>query len=187
MGIRPLARTGDGEDTAALSREHTMLVSESGLLTIAGGKWTTYRRMAEDAVEHAATLGGLDPGTCVTEHLNIHGFHEHAERFGELAHYGADALELQELLEQDQLDRLVHPRLLVRRADVVWAARREMARTIDDVLARRTRALLLDARAAMEAAGTVAAILAQELGRDEGWVQAQVDEFLEIARSYVLA
>ncbi len=187
VGIRPLARTGDGEDTAALSREHTMLVSESGLLTIAGGKWTTYRRMAEDAVEHAATLGGLDPGTCVTEHLNIHGFHEHAERFGELAHYGADALELQELLEQDQLDRLVHPRLLVRRADVVWAARREMARTIDDVLARRTRALLLDARAAMEAAGTVAAILAQELGRDEGWVQAQVDEFLEIARSYVLA
>jgi glycerol-3-phosphate dehydrogenase len=186
VGIRPLARSGDVGDTAALSREHTLLVSESGLLTIAGGKWTTYRKMAEDIVEHAAVLGGLEPLDCVTERLNIHGFHERAERFGELAVYGADALEIQALMREDGLDRRLHPALPIRAAEVVWAARHEMARTVDDVLARRTRSLLLDARATMEIAPDVAGILAAELGRDEAWAEAQVESFLAIARGYVL-
>jgi glycerol-3-phosphate dehydrogenase len=186
VGIRPLARSGDVGDTAALSREHTLLVSESGLLTIAGGKWTTYRKMAEDVVEHAAVLGGLEPLECVTERLNIHGFHERAERFGELAIYGADALEIQALMREDGLDRRLHPSLPIRAAEVVWAARHEMARTVDDVLARRTRSLLLDARATMEIAPEVAATLAAELGRDHPWADAQVDSFLALARGYVL-
>jgi glycerol-3-phosphate dehydrogenase len=186
VGIRPLARAGDVGDTAALSREHTLLVSDSGLLTIAGGKWTTYRKMAEDVVDHAAVLGGLDPQPCVTEHVNIHGFHERPERFGELAFYGADAVELQALMSGDGLDRRLHRRLPIRAGEVVWAARMEMARTVDDVLARRTRSLLLDARAAMEIAPQVARLRAAELHREEGWAEAQVETFLRIARGYVL-
>jgi glycerol-3-phosphate dehydrogenase len=186
VGIRPLARAGDAGDTAALSREHTIVVSESGLLTIAGGKWTTYRKMAEHVVEHAVVLAGLDARPSVTEHLNIHGFHERADRFGELSHYGADAVPLQTLLSQVDMGHPLHPDLPIRAGEVVWAARHEMARTVDDVLARRTRSLLLNARAAMEIAPEVAGILAGELGRDASWATSQTEVFLEMARGYVL-
>jgi glycerol-3-phosphate dehydrogenase len=131
-------------------------------------------------------LAGLEPRPCVTEHVNIHGFHERPERFGELAFYGADALEVKALMTEDGLESRLHPRLPIRAAEVVWAAREEMARTVDDVLARRTRSLLFDARAAMEIAPRVARLMAAELNRDERWVDEQVEEFRTIARGYVL-
>jgi glycerol-3-phosphate dehydrogenase len=186
VGIRPLAKSGDVGETAALSREHTVLVSESGMLTIAGGKWTTYRKMAEDVVDNAAVLAGKESQPCVTEHLNIHGFHERAERFGELAHYGADAPLLQTLMAKPELAKKLHPELAIHAAEVVWAARNEMARTVDDVLARRTRSLLFDARAAIEIAPEVARLLAAELGRDEAWEKNQIEEFTTMARGYLL-
>ena len=187
-GIRPLVGEPDATDTAEISREHQIRVSDSGLVTIAGGKWTTYRKMAEETVDHAATLAGLEPRECVTAGLNIHGYHRHAERFGDFACYGADAPELMEMLDEDPaLDERVHPGLQLRVGEVVWAARREMARTVDDVLARRSRSLLLDARAAREAAPRVAEILAAELGRDEGWEGEQVEAFEKIADGYILS
>jgi len=184
--LRPLVAAGDAEDTAALSREHTIRVSRSGLLTIAGGKWTTYRRMAEDTVDHGIVLGNLAPRECVTKDLNIHGFHLHAERFGELAAYGSDAPGLQALLDgEPELERPLHPALPYRAGEVVWAVREEMARTVDDVLARRTRALLLDARAAMEAAPAVAELMARELDRDDAWAREQTESFRELAAGYL--
>jgi glycerol-3-phosphate dehydrogenase len=186
VGIRPLAKAGDAGDTAALSREHTIMVSDSGLLTIAGGKWTTYRKMAEDCVEHASVLAGLAPRKSVTETLNIHGFHQQADRFGELSTYGADAIEIQSLMRNDGLDRQLHPAIPIRAAEVVWATRHEMARTVDDVLARRTRSLLLDARASMEIAPEVASIMAAELEKEDGWAQQQVKDFTAMAKGYVL-
>ncbi len=117
----------------------------------------------------------------------IHGFHLHAERFGELAHYGSDAPEIQRLLDSDPgLGERIHPRLPARRGEVAWAVREEMCRTVDDFLARRTRSLLFDARAAVEAASDVAALMAEELGVDEGWQDAQVSAFREIAQGYVV-
>ncbi len=186
-GIRPLVKMGDGGDTAALSRDHTILVDpQSGLLTVAGGKWTTYRRMAEDVVDHAMTLADLPARGCVTEQFAIHGYHRNAERFGRLAFYGSDALQIERLEQSDaRLAAALHPRLGLTGAEVVWACRNEMARTVDDVLARRTRSLLFDARAAIEAAPAVAALMARELGRDETWATAQVDEFGRIAAHYV--
>src|SRR4029077_9333105 len=97
-GIRPLVKSSEAESTAALSREHTIEVGRSGLLSIAGGKWTTYRKMAEDCVDHAATLAKLDERSCVTKTLEIHGSHDHAEQFGNLSHYGSDAHAIQELM-----------------------------------------------------------------------------------------
>ncbi len=188
-GIRPLVRAGDGEDTAALSRDHTILVDPvSGLVTVAGGKWTTYRKMAEDVVDHAMTLGDLEPRECVTRDLPVHGHHRNAERFGRLDFYGSDAPAIENLADADpSLAEPLHPRLPVTGAQVVWACRREMARTVDDVLARRTRSLLFDARAAIEAAPRAAALLAAELGRDAAWAEAQVAEFTALARGYVYA
>lgn len=184
-GLRPLVG-GEDADTAALSREHTILIANSGLITIAGGKWTTYRKMAEDVVDHAATLAGLEPRPCITRQLNIHGFHQHAHRFGELADYGSDAPDLHRLIDSEpSFGQTVHDRLPIVFGQVVWAARNEAARTVDDVLARRTRALLLDARAAAEAAPDVARVLARELDRDETWLRMQIDGFQEIASRYL--
>ena len=187
-GLRPLVGGGEDGDTASLSRDHTLQISSSGLLTLTGGKWTTYRRMAEDAIDHGIILGGMEPRECVTRELNIHGFHTHPERFGELAAYGSDAPAVEGLIRSDPaLAEPLHPRLRPRSGEVVWAVREEMARTVDDVLSRRTRSLVLDARAAVEAAPRVAELIASELGRDEEWVESQVESFREMAKAYILA
>jgi glycerol-3-phosphate dehydrogenase len=186
-GIRPLVKATDVNNTAALSRDHTIQVAQSGLLTIAGGKWTTYRRMAEDCVDHAATLAGLDERPCVTRTLPIHGHHEEAEQFGDLAVYGSDAPLVRALADGDPaLAVRLHESLPIIAAQVVWAVRHEMARTVDDVLARRTRALLLNARAAVAMAPRVARLMAAELGRDAGWEARQVAEFNAVATHYIV-
>jgi glycerol-3-phosphate dehydrogenase len=186
-GLRPLVGGGDDSDTASLSRDHTLQVSSSGLVTIAGGKWTTYRKMAEDTVDTVATVAGLDLVACPTSDLHIHGYTLNAERYGPLAPHGSDAVEIGTMVNAEPgLGDLLHERLPYVRAEVVWAARQEMARTVEDVLARRTRALLLNARAAAEAAGEVARILAGELGRDTVWQAAQASQFRELAAEYML-
>jgi glycerol-3-phosphate dehydrogenase len=164
-GIRPLAVVGSsapGGGTARISREHAILTSRSGLITIAGGKWTTYRRMAEDVVDAAAEHAGLDPSPCRTEDTTL----------------GLDAAAV-------PAARPLHPAFDLTRMDVRLAAHSMMARTVDDVLARRTRALIIDARAAIELAPRVAEILAGELGRDEAWIRSQVESFGSLAARYV--
>lgn len=187
-GIRPLVKMGDGEDTAALSRDHTILIDpQSALITVAGGKWTTYRKMAQDVIKQAVTLADLEPSPCVTKELPVHGYHRNADRFGRLAFYGSDAPEIEQLQEDEPgAEQPLHERLEICTAEVRWACRNEMARTVDDVLARRTRSLLFDAEAAVEVAPRVAEIMASELGRDSAWIDDQVTAFRSIAASYVV-
>lgn len=185
VGIRPLVRSGDSRITAALSRDHTIHIDRSGLLTTAGGKWTTYRHMAEDTVNHAIELARLPEKACVTKTLNIHGFHTHAERFGPLAVYGSEALGIHDLIRIDpSLGEQLDGALPYVRAEIVWAARMEMARTVEDVLARRCRALFLNAAAAVRMAPDVAAIMARELRRDHEWERQQVAQFTKLAERY---
>ena len=187
VGIRPLVRSGDGANTAALSRDHTIHIDGSGLLTVTGGKWTTYRNMAEDCVNQAATLARLPEKPCTTRTLNVHGYHKHAEKFGHLAVYGSDALAIQDLMRADpERAAPLHPELPYCGAEFVWAARYELARTVEDALARRTRALFLNARAAVEMAPRVAELMARELGRDEAWEDTQVRAFREVAQGYLI-
>jgi glycerol-3-phosphate dehydrogenase len=186
-GLRPLVRGNRAvAKTAALSRDHTLLVSPAGLVTIAGGKWTTYRRMGEDTVDHAALVAGLDERPSPTAELRLHGWTEDGHpRDWDL--YGADAPALARLAaELPGGDEPLHANLPYRACEVVWAARHEMARSVEDVLARRTRSLLLDARASAAIAPAVAALLAGELGRDEAWQRRQVEEYRELARGYWL-
>jgi glycerol-3-phosphate dehydrogenase len=195
-GIRPLVRaasatsgavTSGAVTTAALSRDHVVHIDRSGLVTVCGGKWTTYRHMAEDCVDQAATLGQLPESPCTTQHLHIHGFHEAAKQFGSLALYGSDAHEIRKLIENDtRLGQRLHPALPYVQAEVVWAVRHEMARTVEDTIARRTRALFLNARAALEMAPTVADLMASELEWDESMRTKQLDDFREVARNYLL-
>jgi glycerol-3-phosphate dehydrogenase len=184
-GIRPLAKSGDGGNTAALSRDHVIHIDKSGLLTITGGKWTTYRNMAQGAVDQAATLADLPDKPCLTRNLNIHGYHPNAANFGSLSFYGSDALEIRRLIQDDSsLGTQLDSRLPYVEAEVVWAARQEMARTVEDVLARRTRALFLNVTAAIRMAPRVASILARELGKDENWQSGQVTTFNQTAIGY---
>jgi len=185
-GIRPLVRSADA-GTPALSRDHTIRIENSGMLTLCGGKWTTYRHMAEDCVDQAATLAQLPERPCVTSRLPIHGFHLRSATPDPMALYGSDAPAVRKLIEENRdLGTALHPDLPYCGAEVVWAARQEMACTVEDVLARRTRALFLRARAAIQMASVVADLLAREMNRDDSWKSAQVDSFREMAANYVL-
>ncbi len=192
-GIRPLVKAAgsDVRQTSSLSRDHTIHIDDSGLLTIDGGKWTTYRHMAEDAVDHAITLGRLDEAPCVTRTLRIHGYRAHDPDAGDdrgedpLGVYGTDALLVRELAEREpELSGALDEALPYTGAEVLWAARAEMARSLDDVLARRTRALQLNAGAAARMAPAAAQLLARELGRDQTWADAEVSSFLRLAAQY---
>jgi len=162
------------------------------LVTVCGGKWTTYRHMAEDCVDQAATLAQLPESPCVTHHLRIHGFHdatkeEAAKQFGPLVVYGSDACEIRKLIEEDpKLGEPLHAALPYVNAQVIWAARHEMARTVEDALARRTRALFLNARAALEMAPAVADLMASELAWDEITRTKQLAAFRDVASNYLI-
>jgi glycerol-3-phosphate dehydrogenase len=186
-GIRPLVRSSGSIATAALSRDHVIHIDTSGLMTIAGGKWTTYRHMAEDCVDQAATLGQLPDAPCVTYHLKIHGFHADSKQRGDLAVYGSDAAEIQKLVKTDpKLGERLHAALPYIKAEVIWAVRQELARSIEDVLARRMRALFLNARAALEMAPLAADLMAAELGWDVNFRERQLRTFRDTAENYVL-
>jgi glycerol-3-phosphate dehydrogenase len=186
-GIRPLVRAGSADSTAQLSRDHTIEISQSGLVTITGGKWTTYRHMAEDCVDQAITVGALEDRPCTTRTLRIHGHLRDADRFGPLAHYGSDATAVRTLIEStDAYAEQLHPALPYRAGEVVWSAQFEMARTVDDYLSRRSRATFLNARAAIAMAPAVAQLLAAALGRDPTWIERQVHEYEATARGYLV-
>ncbi len=187
-GLRPLIRQAGarGIATSLLSREHLVVVSKSGLVTVTGGKWTTYRVMARDAVDQAVRVGKLPVHPSATASLALHGRLEAADGVpAHLALYGTDLPGVKQLArDQADLSQPLHPALPYLAAEVVWSARHEAARTIEDVLARRTRALFLDTRACIEAAPGVAGLLARELGRDEAWQASQVARFRALAEGY---
>jgi glycerol-3-phosphate dehydrogenase len=186
-GLRPLVSRGGSGNTAALSRDHTILVSASGLITLTGGKWTTYRKMAEDVVDHAERVGAFAPRPCITSELSIHGATEMKSSTADLAFYGSDAVEVAALARTEpSLNTRLHPKLAIRGAEVVWHARQEMARTVEDVLARRTRSLLLDAGSSIAAAPGVARLLARELKRDDDWIEREVRAYAALARQWLL-
>ena len=186
-GLRPLVKTGEAKSTAAISRDHYLVISESGLVTITGGKWTTYRKMAEDTMNQALLVAGLDERECVTKNLRIHGWLKNFDRHNPLHFYGTDAVYIEKLMNLNpDWAHPLHPALPYTGAEVIWAIREEMARGVEDVLARRSRALQLDARAAIEMAPSVAGLIAEEMGYDGAWQKQQVRQFTELAGEYLL-
>jgi glycerol-3-phosphate dehydrogenase len=186
-GLRPLVRKA-GIRTSQLSRDHSILVSPSGLITVTGGKWTTYRLMGQDAVDRACQVASLSKRPSRTLEMKLHGWTLDADSSASEWEkvYGSDLPLLCALsAAQPALDAPLHPRLPYKLRDVVWAARYEMARTVEDVLARRTRALFRDARAAIEAAPLVAGLLVKELAKDDTWRAKSLADFLALAEGYL--
>lgn len=187
-GLRPLVKKRKSKKTALMSRDHTIMVSNSGLVTITGGKWTTYRKMAEDAVHNAVFSAKLEKKNCVTSSLKIHGWQIENDVNDPLHYYGSDANAIKSLCkENEDWHQTIHPSLPNIKAEVIWAVRQEMAMNIEDVLARRTRILFLDAQAAIDAAPEVAQLMAKEMKKDEAWVQHEIKSFNELASQYLLS
>jgi len=185
-GLRPLAAPKDGkESTKEISRDHKLMTSPSGLITITGGKWTTYRKMAEDTVNKAIEIAQLPHSPCKTVDTPIHGASvPQGDDHWDV--YGSDASKIKALAQSiPELENKLHPSHVHLAAQVVWAIRHEMARTIEDVLARRIRMLFLDARAAMEMAPYVAQLMAHELEKDEAWISEQLIQFTKLAKEYL--
>jgi glycerol-3-phosphate dehydrogenase len=187
-GLRPLV-TGKQANTSKLSREHHIDISPSNLITVAGGKWTTYRRMAEATLDFAIQHNLLPPTQCVSKTIRLRGAPAIAgfktQQPNPLSHYGTDASVVGKLSADDPTHAaLLDQALPYTVAEVLYAVREEMARTVEDVLSRRTRALLLDARAAQRAAPLVASIMAQELGYSQGWIESQLTAFNQLAARF---
>jgi glycerol-3-phosphate dehydrogenase len=184
-GLRPLAATQNSEEkTKEISRYHKILISTSGLITITGGKWTTYRKMAEDVLEITIKEGLLPASSCQTKSIPIHGFTTNDDKT-HLSVYGSDAKEIKQLQQDHSLNEFLVDDMPYTKAEVVWCIKNEMARTVEDVLARRLRMLFLNARAAIAAAPAVVEILKNELGETEDWKQNQLSGFFKLAKGYL--
>lgn len=186
-GLRPLAAPDkDTNSTKEISRSHRLIISDSGLITITGGKWTTYRKMAEDTVDAAIKAGQLANVPCNSKNHKIHGFTTKKTN-SHLAIYGSDQDKIERLIQDNpELGQKLTPELPYLQAEVVWAVRNEMARTVEDVLARRMRVLFLDAKSAVNMAPVTASLMAKELGLSEEWQTEQIEKFKVLANGYLL-
>lgn len=187
-GLRPLAAPkSDSSKTKEISRSHKIYVSDSHLFTMVGGKWTTFRRMAQDMVERVENVKGWKKTKSATKDLKLHGYAEKVDLKDSLYFYGSDRDTLQKFIDADpESEKMISERLNIYKAQVIWAVRFEMARTVEDFLARRTRSILLDARESILIAPKVADIMAQELDKDEGWKLQQIQDFQKVAGNYIL-
>jgi glycerol-3-phosphate dehydrogenase len=186
-GLRPLAAPDkDTDSTKEISRDHKLMVSDTGLITITGGKWTTYRKMAEETVNKIVEVAGMEKIACRTKKLPIHGSNRVSANTSELATYGSDEASVRGLsVEKAEFAHRLTDGFPFIKAQVIWAVRKEMARTVEDVLARRLRLLFLDARAAIRTAPEVARLMAPELGMGDEWIQKQVADFIALANNYL--
>jgi glycerol-3-phosphate dehydrogenase len=186
-GLRPLVKAPGQKNTAFMPRDHTIIVSKANLVTITGGKWTTYRKMAKDAIDNAVFASKQQRRQCKTQTLQIHGWCTQKTGNEILDFYGSDAAAIQQLMNDNpSLKEKLHPDFEYTKAQVIWAIQHEMAITIEDILARRIRLLFLDAHAALQAAPIVASIMMTQLNKDESWVKNELDHFFALAQRYMI-
>ncbi len=187
-GLRPLARPQKEHlKTKEISRSHKIIVSKSGLVTIIGGKWTTYRRMAEDTLDYIQKKGILPKQKCRTSNFKIHGFSLNQDTKNPLHRYGTDAAKILKLTEENpEWAAQLHPDYPFIKAEVIWAVRHEMARKVEDILARRLRILFLDARAAVLMAPETATLIANERKLPHSWTIEEIKNFEVLAKGYWL-
>ncbi|VAW23357.1 Glycerol-3-phosphate dehydrogenase [hydrothermal vent metagenome] len=187
-GLRPLAAPASkNKKTKEISRRHKILVSGSGLVTLTGGKWTTYRLMGEEVINKISVTAGLPLKKSVTKNLKIHGCQDDVDLNDPLYYYGSDKKLLNDLIKESPgMGDFLSKKLGIINAQIILAVRNEMARTVEDCLSRRTRALLLDARESIRIAPKVAKLMAEEMGYNGDWQKEQVEMYNNLAQGYIL-
>lgn len=185
-GLRPLVQPTHNTRSAKISRKHEILYSQSGIISIVGGKWTIYRLMGEDTINFAISKNLLPPSQSISQNLHLFGYTTNKIEYP-LNVYGSDIEKLREIQAELYGNDKLHPNLPYYSAEVVYQIRFEMAKTVEDILARRTRALFLDARFALEAAQKVANIMAKETGQNEYWREKQIKQFHAFAKNYIVS
>ena len=187
VGLRPLAKQGNEKKTAVMPRDHVVKLLPSGLIHVTGGKWTTYRSMAQYTIDKAIQSAGLPEAPCKTKRLKIHGWIAN-KSITSFSMYGSDEAAIQLMIAGDpSLSEKIHPHYAYTKAELIWFVEHEMAITIEDILARRTRLLFLDAKAAVEAAPVVAQLMASVTGKDAAWVREQLYRFTDLAKNYLIS
>jgi glycerol-3-phosphate dehydrogenase len=186
-GLRPLAAPKEGSTkTKEISRSHKVIISDSKLVSITGGKWTTFRKMGEDTINHFTQVTGEGIKPSASADIKYHGYTE-KPKSGHWKSFGTDAESIQKMIKnQPELGEKLHPDYPYSQAEVIWSTRHEMAMKVEDILSRRIRILLLDARSALKMAPKVAELMAQELGKDASWIQSEMEDFQKLANKYIL-
>lgn len=185
-GLRPLVKTSNNKSTALASRDHTIIVSKSNLITITGGKWTTYRKMAKDALNNAVFVAKLPVVKCATRNLRLHGYPPIVEYGQPLSQYGSDASQILDIMQKEiAMSEHIHPDYPFTKAELEWCVKNEMAMQVEDILARRSRMLFVNAPAAIASSEKTARLMAAVLNHDEKWVEQQVIAFQELAKGYL--
>ena len=186
-GLRPLVKSESFQKTSMISREHAIIVSKAGLISVIGGKWTTYRKMAQDVVNNAIFVSKLPKTECLTQNLPIGNWGWPIGRNNPLHVYGSNKTRINKLLKENPAwSDKIHPSFPHIKAEIIWFIRNEMALTVEDILARRTRILFLDANAAIQAAQSVADVMCVELHKDEAWKESQINSFCTLAQEYLV-
>jgi glycerol-3-phosphate dehydrogenase len=185
-GLRPLAANqGSNTETKEISRHHKVNVSTSGLISLLGGKWTTYRKMAEDAINTASMVGGLKDVKCRTHKLKLSGYDENIDFDNPLHAYGSDATKITaQGTARD--NKSLSSKFYITKNLILWSIQKEMAIHLEDVLARRIRCLFLDAKETQKIAPSVAEIMANYLNKDEFWIKDELSSTNKIIKNYTI-
>ena len=184
-GLRPLAAPENNEKASKeISRHHKVTVSTSGLVSILGGKWTTYRKMAEDTVNTARSVAGLQERECITHNLTIHGYDYSSNWENPIHFYGTDIEKIENLCSEGNSS--ISEKFFISKNQIIWSIRNEMAMTLEDVMARRTRCLFLDARESLKIAPKVLEIMAKEMKKKVDWIKNESANFEKVAKNYIV-
>ena len=184
-GLRPLVKKNSNTNSSTLSRAHKIIFSSNKLISVVGGKWTIYRRMGEDTINFAIQQGMLPKSNSITKYLKLFGWTEESIEYP-LSVYGKDYYKILDIQKELNNYELLHKDLPYYYAEVIYQIKYEMVKTVEDVLSRRTRAVILNPIAAVEVAPIVANLIAKYYNYDDNWISDQLNKFNSFAKNYIV-
>ena len=183
-GLRPLAADeGNSNETSEISRSHKIILSESGMISILGGKWTTYRKMSEDVINSALSVGGFPERACITQNLPIKGYDYNSDWENPMHVYGTEIDKIKSI-DESNFNKSISKEFFITKNMIIWSIRNEMAFKLEDVLARRTRCLFLDVEETLKIAPKVLSIMAKEMNKNKEWINTELKNFIKLALKY---
>ena len=184
-GLRPLAATSNKQSTKEVSRSHKIDISPSGLISVLGGKWTTYRKIAEDAIDKAISINKLKKKKCKTERTKLFGFKRNVSWSDPMHVYGSLKKKVESLGGIND-NKSLSNKFYISNNIIEWSIIHEMALTVEDILARRTRCVFLDSKESKRIAPIVAQKMADVLGEDDKWIDAELKKFNKLIKNYIV-